>query len=237
MKQTIIILFFALMSIFTLSGCGTISTIESPNPNPIPTAKNDTQTPTTLPNNAVQSKARIASNLVNAIDTPFVSRYIEALDICLSGNNELIFTKSEGIPSEQLYIFAIYAIDQEFFARHSPNESTSSGDAFFDRKDRKYHIPVPTIHNVLDRYFEKTIFDPTKIDGYDPAKNEIVTKIFAGFGGARNIKVSKVEQISNDSIRITADFYNMDNSMVIYRKIYTMKHTANGWKYISITKS
>ncbi|MTV50861.1 hypothetical protein GJ688_18175 [Heliobacillus mobilis] len=237
MKSIAIIISGLTLATFLLIGCS--KTEISSEANPIPITMNETHPSTTLPNSEEKKKTTLAPDLLTLIDDKFISRYIEGLDICLAADNELIFKNSEDIPSHTLYIFSIYAMEEEFNATHAPSHIGSCGDRFFDKRDKLFHIPVETIREVLDKYFEKTIFEPQKVyDLFDPVKNEFVTPIFAGFGGARNPKLSHKEQITTDTVRLTVDFHDSiePDSDIMYTKVYTMKHTDGGWKYLSITK-
>ncbi|MCW2276934.1 hypothetical protein [Heliophilum fasciatum] len=229
-KRIIIAIFSLTLATCFLIGCSKTATVYSPKANSI--TMDATQVSTIQSNSEQQRKTAFTTDLLKLIDDKFISRYIKDLDICVP---ELIFANSEDIPSQTLYTFSIYVMDMEYHFTHGDIED--SGDKFLNKGDNKYHIPVKTIREVLDKYFEKTRFKPEKVYAFEPVKNEFVTPIFAGFGGDRKVELSNKEQISDDTVRLIVDFLVPESGEIYCTKVFTMKYTSNSWKYLSVTKN
>ena len=153
------------------------------------------------------------------------------LDLCLG--ESLYFTDSKNISSETLFTYFSYIVGQ--------------GDSFiyprdydkrwFSQKDQQYHVPVADIVKVLNRYFVAVKFDPTKILGYNK-KTEKIDRLVDGFGGGRLPRMAAIKRISRDTLKITVNYMNMDDSKKIeYSVTYTVLYNDTGYKYRSIVEN
>ncbi|MCB8818082.1 hypothetical protein [Desulfosporosinus shakirovi] len=106
---------------------------------------------------------------------------------------------------------------------------------WYNKADNNFHVPVSEITDILNKYFNGINSDATKINGYNAKTKEIVTGL-QGFGGERFPKLSKKETISDNTLRVTADFYDDTYKNVNYTKVYTICFTASGYQYLSIVK-
>lgn len=157
-------------------------------------------------------------------DTELIGRYIEGLDIALG--DDLIFTDPATIPSQTLLTF--------FYCVTYQNEVIDSS-RWIDQEDGLFHIPLSEIEATVRQYLgDKARLDPTQLKGYDAVKREIVTPIFAGFGGARFIKLASKEIVAKDTFSLAAGFYDETYKTLLCTKVYTIRVTDTGYQYLSI---
>lgn len=157
-------------------------------------------------------------------DTELIGRYIEGLDIAVG--DDLLFTDPATIPSQTLLMFFCCVTDQ--------NETVNSS-RWIDQEDGQFHIPLSEIETTVRQYLgDKARLDPTQITGYDAVKREVVTPIFAGFGGARFIKLTGKEIVAKDTFSLTAGFYDESYKTLLCTKVYTIRVTDTGYQYLSI---
>ncbi|AFM02429.1 hypothetical protein Desde_4168 [Desulfitobacterium dehalogenans ATCC 51507] len=179
----------------------------------------------------IPSAPAMAQPLAQALklsDEELVYEYCSGIDLALADN--LLFTQAKDIPTETLYIFFCYIT--------SPSEGSENiQEQWHNKTDDKYHVPIADIENVLNRYFDGYHFDPAQIDGYQPQTKEIVIGGLGGFGGGRFPKLVSKEQLSDDTLKLTVDYYDFDYTEVFYTKVYTIRFTEEGSQYLSIQKA
>jgi hypothetical protein len=149
------------------------------------------------------------------------------LDICLGDN--LLFTDSKDISSKTLFTFYCYITTCDEYPKDYFQK-------WYNKNDAEYHVPVDNIVNVLNKYFDRVNFDPKRISEYNAKHQTIDCDYINGFGGANFPKFSKKEIISNDTLKVTISYYDPDYKSVKYSKIYTIRYTDDGYKYLSIIK-
>ncbi len=172
-------------------------------------------------------------------DEELVNNYCAGIDLALADN--LLFSQAKDIPSETLYTFFCYIT--------SPSEgSVNIQEQWYNKTDDKYHVPIADIEAVLDRYFDGYHFDPAQLipyfaeasppqhDVYQPQTKEIVIGGLGGFGGERFPKLAAKEHLSDDTLKLTVDYYDDQYTEVFYTKAYTIRFTEEGYQYLSIQK-
>jgi hypothetical protein len=95
---------------------------------------------------------------------------------------------------------------------------------------------VADIKEILNRYFDGCNFDPVQVYGYQEQTDEIVIGGLSGFGGGRFPKLVKKEQLNDNALKLTVDYYDDQYKTVYYTKVYTIHFTSNGYQYLSIIK-
>jgi hypothetical protein len=141
---------------------------------------------------------------------------------------DLTFFNSDAIPTETLFMFFCYMVQSNEYPKNYYLK-------WYDQKEKNFYIPVVDITNTLNRYFEHVSFDPNKIDAYD-SKTKTINHFIDGFGGANFPRFSKKEIISNDTLKVTISYYDPDYKEIQYSKVYTVRFTNDGYKYLSISK-
>jgi hypothetical protein len=188
------------------------------------------------PNNSAPSEAEGTSQLQTNIafyqalpDDELVLRIAE-IDLHLIGDNELLFSDPETIPTKTLFIFFLSAFNQEVY--YGDREYKE----FFDESSDLFFIPVKDIKETLQRYFEKFSFDPKEISDYDPATDTIRASTMSGYGS----RSTKLESKSFDQDRLTMTvirYADLEHQEIMYRKTYTVRFTADGFFYLSIART
>lgn len=160
-------------------------------------------------------------------DEELADNYCSGIDLALG--DDLLFVQAKDIPTETLYIFFCYIT--------SPSEGSETiQEQWYNKADDKYHVPVADIEDVLNRHFDDYHFDPAQIRGYRPETKEIVVGGLGGFGGGRFPKLVAKEQLSDDTLKLTVDYYDDQYTKVYYSKKYTIHFTEEGPQYLSIQK-
>jgi hypothetical protein len=161
-------------------------------------------------------------------DEELVDKYCSGLDLCLG--DSLLFAEAKDISSETLFTFFCYITSSPEY------EENYQDKKWYNKADNNYRVPVADIEEILNRYFDGYNFDPAQIDGYQPQTKEIVSGGLGGFGGGRFPQLAQKEQLKNDTLRLTVDYYDDAYKTVFYTKIYTIGFTADGYQYLSIKK-
>lgn len=166
-------------------------------------------------------------------DDKLADNYCGGLDLCLG--DSLLFTDAKDIPSQTLFTFFCYitSVQNEYGGEYGPDYQDKK---WYRKADDKYHVPAADIEEVLNRYFEGINFNPTQIDYYQAQTKEVVTGGLGGFGGVRFPKVTEKERINNDTLKLTIDYCDDQYQTVFYRKVYTIRFTADTYHYLSIVK-
>lgn len=162
---------------------------------------------------------------LNLPDDELVNKYCSTLDLCLG--DDLLFTDAETIPSQTLFTFFCYITN---------SYGSDYQEKWYIKVDNNYRVPVVDIKEILNRYFDGCNFDPVQINGYQEQTNEIVIGGISGFGGGRFSKLVKKEQLNNDTLKLTVDYYDDQYKTVFYTKVYTIGFAVNGYQYLSILK-
>jgi len=162
-------------------------------------------------------------------DQELLDKYINGLDICLIGENELIFENPDEISSETLYMFYLYTLNNGDDSKYKEYERQ------WLKKDNQFHIPIKDIKAVLDRYFEHYLLDPTKIHGYSTSEDAVVTPTISGFGGCRFTKV-KDKEFDHDKLTLLVDFYDESYQKVHYSKEYLIRFYETVYYLLSVIK-
>jgi hypothetical protein len=118
-------------------------------------------------------------------------------------------------------------------------------DKWYNKQDKKYHIPVDEIKQVLVKYLDYVNFTPSDFDTssengineYDAKANQIVIYINPS-NEKRTCKVLQKEQLSDDTMKITILYdvtaYGDEDE---YKIAFILKFSDNGFKYLSIVKN
>lgn len=224
MKKAYIILLILLL---TVIGCDRTNI-----PNKTPASNAEISSSTTIDAQTTPMNVKSAtteSNYPFKDDEYYLVHYIYGLDIAFP---ELLFQDATQIKPEELFMFFVYIVDFENLFNY---------EEWFNKKDGKYHIPGSIIEPTLKKYLNITSFNGGSVAGYDKNKNEIVTSMFAGFGGDRQAKLDKKEYLGNNTIKLTATFYRIDDtySKPLDTKIYVIQVDPNNereYKYLSVTR-
>jgi hypothetical protein len=164
-------------------------------------------------------------------DDELMYKIASDLDLCLIGSNELLFTDPETIPSKTLFMFFIYVFSQEVF------EGIKDPLMYFNEDIDKYSIPVRDIRQLLQGYFEKFIFDPSQVEGYDQAADAIHVNIMSGFGGARFPELES-KTFNKDLLTMTVAYHDgPEYQKISYTKTYEIRFTSDGFMYLSIARA
>lgn len=157
---------------------------------------------------------------------------LAGLDLCLCDN--LLFTDAKQIPSETLYTFFNYVVSG------SDIYPKNYADKWFDKSKNVYVIPAAEVEKVIGAYFEDAKFEPAKLPkvyGYDPQRQVFVNEMIGGFGGGRFPKIAQKQIVSPDTLKITVDYFDQNYKTVEYTKVYTIRYSNTGYKYLSIVKN
>ena len=142
---------------------------------------------------------------------------------------EFTFANSKNISSETLFVFFSYITSSNEYPKNYCLR-------WYNSKEKKFHIPVTDIIKVLNKYFDGINFNPAEIEGYNN-KTKTIDRIIDGFGGARFPKLSKKEVVSNNTLKITIDYYDPDYKKISYTNIYIIRYTDDEYKYLSIARN
>jgi len=160
-------------------------------------------------------------------DDKLVDKFCAGVDLCLG--DSLLFDNGKDISSETLFTFFCYITSSQEYGQDYQNK--------WENKDNNnYRVPVADIKEILNRYFDGINFDSTQINGYQAQTEEIVIGGLGGFGGGRFPELIKKEQLNNDTLKLTVDYYDDQYKTVFYTKAYTIRFTANGYQYLAIKK-
>ena len=157
-------------------------------------------------------------------DEELANKYCSTIDLVLK---DLLFSQAKDIPTETLYTFFCYITGSGGYSENIQQQ-------WYNQAEDNFHVPIAGIEAVLDRYFDGYHFDPTKLDGYQPETKEIVIGGLGGFGGGRFPKLAAKEQLSDDTLKLTVDYYDDQYTEVFYTKAYTIRFTEEGYQYLSI---
>ncbi|NBJ15223.1 MAG: hypothetical protein FNP40_06560 [Dehalobacter sp. 4CP] len=206
MKKVVYVSILLLIFACLLSGCGN-KTIPSVN-----------VSPASAGNKGLEQALKLA-------DDKLVAEYCSTLDLCLGDN--LLFSDAKTISSQTLFTFFCYITN---------SYGSDYQDKWYIKADNNYRVPVADIKEILNQYFDGCNFDPVQVYGYNAQTNEIIIGGLSGFGGGRFPKLVKKEQLNNDKLKLTVDYYDDQYKTVFYTKVYTIRFTANGYQYLSINK-
>jgi hypothetical protein len=213
------ILTVTLLASFVLGGCSAGSSVKT----------GSGQSTSAVSSSSRDVSATMPESMKNALEMTDkqLTDKLQYLDICLLDN--LLFTDSHNILSATLFRFYEYITTSDEYPKDYFQKC-------YNKEDEKYHIPVADIVSVINKYFDGINFDPKQISKYNAKSKTIDCSFINGFGGVRFTQLSKKEIISNDTLRITVDYYDSDYKSVKYSKIYTIRYTDDGYKYLSIVK-
>lgn len=184
----------------------------------------------------VPSAVSISRPLEQALllpDDQLVEKYTTEVDIALG--DDLLFSDSKDIPSQTLLTFFCYITSNKGNPKNN-EYAENYQQKWYNPKDNQFHIPVAEVTGIVNKYFDGINFDPKKISGYDSKTNEIIKVILSGFGGVRFPRLVGKEILSNNTLKLTVDFYDPEYKTILYTKIYTFRFNDNGYQYLSITK-
>jgi beta-lactamase regulating signal transducer with metallopeptidase domain len=157
-----------------------------------------------------------------------ITNKLSSLDLSVTS---LRFTDSRNISSETLFTFYNYITGNS--TGEYPKDYILK---WYSKKDKKFHVPVSDIKQVLNKYFDATNFNPEKIDGYNKETGEI-DRIIDGFGGGRCPKLTEKQKISNDTMIFTLANYDDKYKILYYYISFTIRFSDTGYKYISIVEN
>lgn len=151
------------------------------------------------------------------------------IDLCLG--DDFMFKDAKTLTADQLMTFYIYITQtDEFDKNYLGNYNTT---------DNRYTIPVSEIQSVIDKYFDGAKFDASKLtikNEYDATAGKVTINI-TGYGGMRFPRVSIKKFLTDDTLKVTVDFYTDSSySEVSYTNIYTIRCSDTSYKYVSIVK-
>ncbi len=170
---------------------------------------------------------------LNLTNGSFVGRYIADLDLCLTGDAELVFNNAAEIPQRTLLNFFIFDVNED-----DKNTSSPKKKEYYNKDDEKYHIPVSDIEAVIARYFEGAVFDPFELDEFDEERNMIVLSDFPESKGENAVALTEKKKLSDDTMELTVKFYaNEDAASYKYTKVFVIKMDEYQVIYQSINKS
>ncbi|MEM5818241.1 MAG: hypothetical protein AAGU16_10310 [Desulfitobacterium hafniense] len=171
-------------------------------------------------------------------DEELANKYCSTIDLVLK---DLLFSQAKDIPTETLYTFFCYITGSGGYSENIQQQ-------WYNQAEDNFHVPIADIEAVLDRYFDGCHFDPAQLipyfaeasppqrDVYRPETKEIVVGGLGGFGGGRFPKLAAKEQLSDDTLKLTVDYYDDQYTEVFYTKAYTIRFTEEGYQYLSIQK-
>lgn len=223
-KKSICLMLLLIMALF--SGCA-----ENLNTAPDTLSQENAKTPSGSQAEHTDNQAPVFMQDVQKLsDQELLDKYINGLDICLIGENELIFENPDEISSQTLYMFYLYTLNNGDDSKYKDYERQ------WLKKDNKFHIPIKDIKAVLGRYFEHYLLDPTKIHGYSTSEDAVVTSTISGFGGCRFTKI-KDKELDQDQLTLVVDFYGDERfQKVIETKEYVIRFYETGYYLLSVTK-
>lgn len=169
----------------------------------------------------------------NQTDDEILAKYCVNLDLCLIGDYELVFNDSSEISANCLWMFFQYI---------TGHENLYDIQKYYNKENGLFYIPTDLIQKTVEKYFvnlPKIDFGKIYNVIYDQFNEEeqIITKDYGGFGGARFEKFIKKEKVNENVYKFTVDYYESEEKIkVSYRKIYTIKIDDQGYQYISIEK-
>ncbi len=177
-------------------------------------------------------------------DEELLYYFINGLEICLINKSELLFNNPDEIPSQTLYMFFLYSLNDTLFS-----EDYSVYEDKWLKDDGLFHIPVDDITDQLSRFFESFNFDTSQLQeyvideynssevvsyGYDSEENAIITPSISGFGGDVYTKVL-TKYFEGDILTLVVDFYNnYQLDKLIERKSYGLRFYNIGYYFMSI---
>lgn len=216
------------LAVTMLAGCASFPANVT---TPITNSSNANSTNQSMTNSI--SSITATKPLQKALDIPDqqLADKLGNLDMCLG--DSLIFTNSKDISSDTLYSFFCYITQSEDYGKNY-------SDKWYNKKEGKYHIPIKDIIDILNRYFDSVNFDPSKLPatyGYNAKMQELINNGLLGFGGVRFPKLVNKEIISDNTLKVSVDYYTDDTyKKVDYNKAYTILYSDVGYKYLSIVK-
>ena len=212
------------------SGCARNNLSTTPNT----LSPENSKTSSSSPEPADKQTPAFMHDIQKLCDEELLYEYINGLEICLIGENELIFKNPDEISSSTLHMFFLYILNNDFFT--GDDSQYKEYERQWLKKDNKFHIPIKDITTVLDRYFEHYSLEPAKIYGYSPSENAVIERTITGFGGDvwTRVKDKKFEQ---EQLVLVVDFYE-DNSFqeVSKTKEYVIRFYESGYYLLSVTK-
>lgn len=153
----------------------------------------------------------------------------------------ITFSNSKEISSELLFTFFCYVTSGDANGFGYPKNYDMK---WYNKKDGKFYIPLTEFITLLNQYLGNMNFDPTQLQsGEFDAKTNCVIGHYAGFGGANAPVVTKKEQLSNDTLRITINYYDVSayydtpsKKILLNTKAYTMRYSGDSFQFVSIVK-
>lgn len=235
MKKVVsLILLFLIMTLF--SGCTNQNSIQPDTSHQSTSISKNSPSIISTKTNDKDDKANIqAPNYMKEIkdlsDEELLYKYINGLEICLVGKNELIFKNPDEIPSEALFMFFLYTLNNENSSKYEEYETQ-----WFNKNDNLFHIPIKDIKAVLDLYFEHYSLVPTKIQGYSASEDSVCIATILGFGGDVWTRVTD-KKFDQDKLTLVVDFYEDNNfQKVRERKEYVIRFYDTGYYLLSVKK-
>lgn len=235
------ILTFALAMALFLTACGSSNAENAANP-PISAANtedsnwstwqtgiNNSNSDNTQTTVQVNEENTLQSNIAyyqGLSDEELVSRLAEGLDICLIGDNELLFTDVKDIPSSTLYMLFVYLCN---------TSSNKELQEKYESYSEQGFIPARDVTALLNQYFDNPNFVPEEANANYDASKDVFTGVYSGFGGGRFPKLIS-KNFLDDHLTLKVAFYDDRYKVIYYTKTYKIRFTDNGYKYLSITK-
>lgn len=144
-------------------------------------------------------------------------------EIALASENGFTFSSPTELSSQELYRMFLYLGDYDTFVRDC--QDTESGEFLFTKE---------YISSLLSRYFKEHSLDITQINGYDAARNVVVTMNPSGFGGDRFVNVIE-KRVNGNLVTLTLEFFdNIEKQGEPYLcKTYQIELYDGGYYYLS----
>lgn len=183
---------------------------------------------------AVEAPEKAAENAAKTPDEAQIDETLltdEALiqlvlgpEIALTKDNSFTFSDPTELSSQELYMLFLYFGGYDTFVRDC--QDAESGEFLFTEA---------YISALLSRYFKDFSLDITQINGYDAARNAVVSKNPSGFGGDRNPKLTE-KKVDGNIVTFTVAYYAWEDfaqTQMLYAKTYQVEFYDGGVYYLS----
>lgn len=176
----------------------------------------------------IQNVPKAMQKILKMSDKEFSDMFGD-IDLCLGGN--FLFENAKTLTADQLMTFYIYITQTDEFDKNYLGK--------YNIRDNSYTIPISEIQSVIDRYFDGGEFDAGKLtikNDYNASDGKVTVNI-TGCSGTRFPRVSIKEFLSDDTLKVSVDFYtDKSYNEISYTNIYTIRYSDTGYKYMSIIK-
>lgn len=222
-----LVLVAIMVSLFTLSSCHTNS-----NPASDPSESSAVSSASIAQRSAEPDYTAAEQFLSEKNDHDLLSmlEYVRTTQLHPGNKIRRGFAAASELSSDDLYNFFLNVF-----------ESDISMPPCFQESDQNYHIPVQTVTDTLDRYFEGYHFNPTQVtllDAYNAQENAFIQADVVGFGlGPSWLEITKKEAISSDMVQLKAIDYNKaddpESNEISASYTLVLKITQDGYRYVS----